>query len=176
MNSLTISIVYCQSLCPLLPRPATGIQLQEGSDLYMSCPLIHPRSLEGCLAHDISVRTTCQIYEHCGNVLVSEIVIFYLNRGGDCEDRIWYSPWGAGGKDLRILCLEEDFTPRCQVRDVNLRRDSPGVKKPSPESGQPGAKWCSTWILVLHGKFRLPAFIQSTVLFRLRAICCCGKN
>lgn len=144
MNSLTISIVYCQSLCPLLPRPATGIQLQEGSDLYMSCPLIHPRSLEGCLAHnDISVRTTCQIYEHCGNVLVSEMVVFYSEqRWGLWRQNLIFT-LGYWWKGFEIsLSGGEDFHPRCQGRDVNLRRDPPGVKKPSPESGQPGAKWC----------------------------------
>lgn len=77
MNSFIISIVYCQSLCSLLPHPAAKIQLHEGSSLYMSCPLIHPKNL----AHnEISVRTTCQIYEHCGNVLVSEMVVFYSEQ------------------------------------------------------------------------------------------------
>lgn len=38
---------------------------------------IHPKNL----AHnEISVRTTCQIYEHCGNVLVSEMVVFYSEQ------------------------------------------------------------------------------------------------
>ena len=77
MNSFILSIVYCPSLCSLVPHPATKIQPHEGSNLYISCPLIHPKNL----AHnEISVRTTCQIYEHCGNVLVSEMVVFYSEQ------------------------------------------------------------------------------------------------
>ena len=166
MNSFILSIVYCPSLCSLFPHPATKIQPHEGSNLYISCPLIHPKNL----AHnEISVRTTSQVYEHCGNVLVSEMVVFYSEQ----RWRLWRqnliftmgcwwrgleislsgrrtstqgvkegtSIWGQTHQESRNHSQSQSSleTKWCEYLNTGSAREiEAGVKKPSSESVQPG--------------------------------------
>ena len=132
---------------PLSPCPATRIQLHEGSNRCISCPLIHLKKLEGCLAHNkISIRTTCWIMNTVEMCRCQKWWSSTLNRGGDCRSRVWCSPWGSSGRGLEIsLPTGRTSTQGGQGRDVRLGRGPPGIhteKTLSPESIQPGVKWC----------------------------------